>query len=168
MPIPKSKGRSSAKAAWDAPENEAQNNFVSWGEVGDFVLGALVSRKQVPSTLPDKQGEMQWVYELKVREAEYHTLDEKKRVNEEATVLAEGDIVSVGGRKTIDSRMARIAIGQVVGLKFVEELEAKTRGYNATKLIKVFTPKADNGEFEMDDEVVAAHNGEELDKEFDK
>jgi hypothetical protein len=50
--------------------------------------------------------------------------------------------------------MARIKIGQVVGLKFVEELEAKTRGYNPTKLIKVFTPKDASGEFEMDEEIV--------------
>lgn len=141
-------------SSWDAPENEATNNFVSWGQEGDFVLGALLSRKQVQSTLPDKKGEMQWVYEIKVREAMYHILDEKKRVVDEPVTLKEGDIVSVGGRKTIDSRMARIKIGQVVGLKFVEELEAKTRGYNPTKLIKVFTPKDASGEFEMDEEIV--------------
>lgn len=138
---------------WDDPENEATNNFVTWGQEGDFVLGALMSAKQVPSTLPDKQGEMQWVYEIKVRECSYHILDEKKRVVDEAVEPEAGEIVSVGGRKTIDSRMARIKVGQIVGLKFVEELPAKTRGYNPTKLIKVFTPKGRDGEFEFDEEV---------------
>lgn len=139
--------------AWDSKENESTNNFVGFNEIGDYVLGALLSAKQVPSTLPDKQGEMQWVYEIKVRECSYHLLDEKKRVIPDAVEPEEGEIVSVGGRKVIDSRMARIKVGQIVGLKFVEELEAKTRGYNPTKLIKVFTPKDAKGEFEMDDEV---------------
>lgn len=156
-----SKGRA---AAWDSPENEAQNNFIVWGEIGDYVLGALLSKNQVPSTLPDKQGEMQWVYEIKVREAMYHPLDEKKRTGDPVEVEA-GEIISVGGRKTIDSRMARIAIGQIVGLKFAEELEPKTRGYNPTKLIKVFTPKDASGEYEFDEEVLNAANVANSDKE---
>lgn len=138
--------------SWDDDSNEAQNNFVAWSEVGDYVLGTLLSVKEVPSTLPDKKGEMQKVYEVKVKECSYHTLDDKKKVVEEAVVLNEGDIVSVGGRKTIDSRMARVKPGQIFGLKFVEELPSKTKGYNATKLIKVYTPKDSSGEFEMDQE----------------
>lgn len=138
---------------WDAPENEAQNNFVGFNEVGDFILGALLSAKQVPSTLPDRAGQMQWVYEFKVVEAMYHALDDKKNVIDEPVEPAVGDVVSVGGRKVIDSRMARVKIGQIVGLKFVEELPPKTRGYNPTKLIKVFTPKGRDGEFEFDEEV---------------
>ena len=161
------KGAGASKDSWDSPENEAKNNFVGFNEIGDYILGALVSAKQVPSTLPDKKGELQWIYEMKVRDCSYHLLDEKKRVIDEAIVPQVGDIVSVGGRKMIDSRMARIKVGQVVGLKFVEELEAKTRGYNPTKLIKVFTPKGRDGEFEMDEEVVAAAGGELAD-EFSK
>lgn len=156
--------KSKGAGSWDSPENEATNNFVSWGEVGDFILGALVSVKDVPSTLPDKQGEMQKVYEIKVREASYHVLDEKKRVVEEAVEPEEGEIVSVGGRKTIDSRLARVKIGQIVGLKFVEELPAKTKGYNPTKLIKVFTPKGRDGEFEFDEDV----RPDPLEDEFNK
>lgn len=159
MPTKKSVSTPSKNKAWDDESNEATNNFVSWSEIGDYVLGALVSAKQVPSTLPDKQGEMQWVYEIKVRESLYHLVDEKKRVIEEPVQPQEGEIVSVGGRKTIDSRMARIKIGQIVGLKFVEELPAKTRGYNPTKLIKVFTPKGRDSEFEFDEDVVATQKG---------
>ena len=150
--------------AWDDESNEANNNFVSWGQIGDFILGALVSAKKVPSTLPDKQGEMQWVYEVKVRECSYHILDEKKKVVEEAVEPDAGEIVSVGGRSTIDSRMARIKVGQVFGLKYVEDLPSKTRGYNPTKLIKVFTPKGRDGEYEFDAEIVNAENVANFDK----
>lgn len=142
----------SNKNAWDAPENEAQNNFVSWGQIGDFVYGTLVGTKEVKSTLPDKEGEMQKIYEVKVKECSYHVLDDKKRVVEEPIVPGEGDLISVGGRKSIDSRMARIKLGQVFGLKFTEELPAKTKGYNPTKVVKVFTPRDAKGEFLMDQE----------------
>jgi len=141
-----------AKANWDDESNEASNSFVSWGEVGDFILGTLTAVREVASTLPDRVGEMQKVYEFKVAECRYHLLDEKKNPIEPAEEPQKGEIISVGGRKTIDSRMQRAKIGQVVGLKFVEELPAKTKGYNATKLIKVFFPKNADGTPEMDEE----------------
>lgn len=139
------------KSAWDSDENEATNNFLKWGDVGDYVLGTLISKKQVPSTLEDKKGEMQWVYELKVKEGEYHDIDPKtKGPTGDAIVLNEGDIINVGGRSMYDSRMARVKIGQVVGLKFTEVLPAKSKSRSDTKLIKTYTPKGDDGEFEMD------------------
>jgi len=149
--------------SWDAPENEATNSFVSWGKVGDYVLGTLTGRKQVASTLPDKKGEMQTIYEVKVKECSYHLLDDKKQPIDPPEQPDAGDMISVGGRKTIDSRMARVKLGQVVGLKFVEEVPAKTKGYNATKVIKVFTPKDESGEFLMDAEWLAE---QEASKEF--
>lgn len=142
---------SKTKSSWDSAENEAKNNFISWSEIGDYVLGTLVSTTKKASTLPDKAGQMQNIYEIKVREAQYHVLDDKKRVVEEPIILKEGDTISVGGRDMIDSRMAKIKVGQIVGLKFTEELPAKVKGYNPTKLIKVFAPKdPSTGDFEMD------------------
>lgn len=121
--------------SWDAPENEAQNSFISWSEVGDYLLGTLSIVKKVKSTLPGKEMEMQSIYEVKVKEGQYHVLDEKKKLIAEPIVLNEGDIISVGGRKTIDSRMARVKIGQIFGLKFTDEQPAKTKGFNPTKVI---------------------------------
>lgn len=155
-------GKTSKKSNWDSDENEAKNSFVGFNEIGDYVLGALLSKKQVPSTLPDKKGELQWIYEVKVRECVYHVLDEKKRVIDEAIEPEKDSIVSVGGRSMIDSRMARVKVGQVFGLKFTEELEAKTRGYNPTKLIKVYTPKGDDGDYEMDAEVLSQKEVDEF------
>ncbi len=160
-------------STWDSEENEAKNNFVGFNSIGDFVYGALLSAKQVPSTLPDKKGELQWIYTVKVYECEYHVLDAKKRVVDESIVVEAGEIISVvrepvGGRSMIDSRMERVKVGQVFGLKFTEELEPKTRGYNPTKVIKVFTPKDRAGGFEMDAEVEAAHAGKQAVDEFDK
>lgn len=145
MPKPSSK-------EWDDPSNEAQNSFMSWGKEGDYVLGTLIGVKEVKSTLPDRAGQMQKVYTVKAKEGSYHLLDEKKNPVEPAEELSEGDVISVGGRSTIDSRMARVKLGQNFGLKFTEEQPSKTKGYNATKVIKVFTPKDAAGDYEMDAE----------------
>lgn len=152
-----------SKTAWDSSENEAANNFVSWGEVGDFVYGTLIGIREVKSTLPDRAGELQKIYDFKVKECSYHVLDDKKRVVAEAVVPSEGDIVSVGGRSSIDSRMARAKAGQIVGLKFVEEIPSKTKGYNATKAIRVYFPKNADGTLETD-EAWIAENADALDQ----
>jgi hypothetical protein len=146
--------------SWDDESNEAQNNFVSWGQVGDFVYGTLIGVREVKSTLPDRAGELQKIYDIKVKESSYHLIDEKKRVIEEAVTPSEGELVSVGGRKTIDSRMARIKLGQVFGLKFTEEQDAKQKGYNPTKIIKVFTPRGTDGNFLMDEEYLNSQKNE--------
>lgn len=145
----------SKETSWDAPENEAQNNFVSWGAVGDFILGTLVGIREVKSTLPDRAGEMQKIFDFKIKECSYHLLDDRKNPIDPPETPERGELVSVGGRKTIDSRMARAKVGQIVGLKFTEELPAKTKGYNNTKLIKVFLPKTPEGLPEMDEAWVA-------------
>jgi len=147
-------------SSWDDASNEAQNSFVSWGKVEDFVLGTLIGVKEVKSTLPDRAGQMQKVYSVKVKECSYHVLDDKKQVIEEAVTPDAGSTVSVGGRSTIDSRMAQVKLGQVFGLKFVEEQASKTKGYNPTKVIKVFTPKDAQGAFEMDTEFLAEQEKE--------
>lgn len=149
-----------AKASWDSEENEAQNNFLKWGDVGDYVLGTLVAKKQVPSTLEDRKGEMQWVYEIKVREGEYHEMGKNKEPIGDPIVLNEGDIISVGGRSMYDSRMARVKIGQIVGLKFTELLPAKSKSKSDTKMIKTYLPKGEDGEFEMDVEFLQQREAE--------
>ncbi len=153
MPINK---KASKGSGWDSPENEAQNNFISWGAPGDFVYGTLTGTRKVKSTLPGKENELQTIYEIKVRECEYHIIDENKDVAEEATVLSKNDVISVGGRSTIDGRMARAKTGQIVGLKFIEEQASKKKGFNPTKVIRVYLPKLDNGDFEMDEEFLAS------------
>ena len=147
--------------SWDDDENEAQNNFLKWGKPGDFIFGTLVSKSQKPSTLPDKKGELQWIYEIKVVEGEYHNIDKKKNPIEPAIVLEAGEIISVGGRSMYDSRLARAKRGQRIGLKFTEEIEAKTAGYNDTKIIKTYLPKGDDGEYEMDEEFLAEDASDE-------
>lgn len=150
------------KKDWDSEENEAKSINFKFGKPaddeynGDRVFGVLLSKRQVPNKLSDKPGAMQWLYEVKVRECEYHELDKRKNPVEPAIVIEVGETINVYGKPFFDSRMRGVKPGQVFGLKYIGDLEAKNPGWNDTKEIKVFTPRDADGEFEMDEEVVAA------------
>ena len=117
---------------------EIKSKWIKFGKVGDGVIGTLVEIRKVPSFLPGKEGELVTVYDLKVKSGSFHELDAKKNPVETATVLNQGDYYSVSGKKAIDDRMRNIAYGIVVGFKFTEEVPNKKKGFNATKVIKVY------------------------------
>lgn len=139
-----------AKTKWDDESNEATNNFVSWGKKGDFILGTFTETRKVKSKYPEK-GEWQNVYDFLVKECEFHKMNEETGVAvEPAIILNEGDFATVGGRPIIDSRMKNAKIGQIIGIKFVDSTPNK--GAKPTKQTKVFFPKNEKGEYEMNDE----------------
>ena len=152
------------KGGWDSDENEAQSINFKFGRhadeeyKGDRILGVLLSKREIPNKLSTKPGAMQWVYEVKVRECEFHLTDKKGNPVGESMEIEAGEVVNVYGKPFFDARMRAVKIGQVFGLKYVSDLEAKVAGYSDTKEIKVFTPRGDDGEFEMDAEVVNQHD----------
>lgn len=152
------------KKAWDDEENEVSSNFISFavsnadsdGE-GDFVYGALLApRREVPNKLAEKPGTMQFLYEVKVHECRYHKLDKKKKVIDEAIEPEAGETIVLGGKSSFDHKLAHLKVGQIFGIKFMEEQEAKTAGRNPTKIFKVFFPKDEDGEFQMDESIKTA------------
>ena len=120
-------------------ENEVKSSFIQWGKPGDFLIGTLVDKREVENQLADKAGTMQTIYELKVDKGEYHVINEDKSIATEATALKSDDIWSIGGKPAIDSQMRNVKIGQIVGMKYMEEKPSKTKGYNPTKVIKIYT-----------------------------
>lgn len=166
MAIPKR--AAGKKKGWDDEENEAKSINFKFGRYadndykGDRILGVLLSKRQVPNKLSDKAGAMQWVYEVKVRECEYHQTDKKGNPVDDSTEIDEGEVVNVYGKPFFDARMRSVKVGQVFGLKYISDLEATVSGHNDTKEIKVYTPKDENGEFEMDAEVANAAAVEEF------
>jgi hypothetical protein len=120
-------------------ENEVKSSFIQWGKPGDHIVGTLVDKREVENQLADKAGEMQTIYELKVDQGEYHVINADKSIAKDATPLGAGDIWSIGGKKAVDSQMRNVKIGQKVGMKYMEETPSKTKGYNPTKVIKIYT-----------------------------
>lgn len=146
----------SKKQEWDDQANEVKSNWVKFNvAIEDKVLGTLIAKRQVKSTLPGKEDEMVWIYDLKADTGLFHELDDKKKVIDEPVVISEGSFWSVGGKPGIDNQMRNVKIGQKVGFKFIEEVPSKTKGFNPSKVIRVYTPKNDDGSYQMDDTFLA-------------
>lgn len=117
--------------------SEVKSSFVQWGAIGDWVKGTLVSVREVDSRLPGKEGEKQNIYEILAAGGSFHAINEDKTVAKEATTIEAGAYWNVGGKPAIDNAMRNIKVGQIIGFRFAEEKKSTTKGFNATKVIKV-------------------------------
>lgn len=133
-------------------ENEVQSSWIKFSKIGDFISGTLIGVREVPSTLPGKEGTMTKVYEMKAVSGEFHDIDEKKQVIEPAINVNAGEIWNVGGGVVLDAQMRNIKLGQVIGIKFTDEKPAQKKGFNAMKIKKVFAPKGKDNKPKMDEE----------------
>lgn len=150
--------------SWDDESNEVQSNWVKFNvshetdkDNCDKVMGTLISKRQMKSSIPGKEGELVWVYEVKTDSGSFHEVDDKKKVVEPAVTINAGEIWSVGGKTGIDTQMRNIKIGQKVGFKFIDEKPSKTKGFAPAKNIRVYAPKDDAGAPQMDAEWLEAN-----------
>ena len=127
--------------------NEVKANWIKWGKPGNKISGTLISVRETESQLPDKRGEMVKIYEILADSGEFNDIGEDKKPVEEITKIETGEIWLVGGKAGIDNALRNVKIGQVLGLKFLEEKPSKTKGYNPTKIIKAYTTGAMNEEW---------------------
>ncbi len=151
----------SKNSSWDDDSNAVQSNWMKWNvPMEDKVFGTLVEKRTMKSTLPGADGKLVNVYEIKVDMGSCHALDDKKKLIEEPIVFNAGDFVSVGGNAIIDRQMQNMKKGQKIGLKFLEEKPSKTKGFAPAKIVKVFAPKTEDGEYQMDEDFVAKETTE--------
>jgi len=151
---------------WDSKENEVTSNWVKFNvPMEDKILGTLIAKRKMKSQIPGKENEDVMVYELKADTGSFHNTDESKKVIPEPITINAGEIWSVGGKNSIDVQMRNVNIGQKVGFKFMDEKPSKTKGFAPAKNIKVFTPKNDDGSYQMDDEFINQQNLENFDNE---
>jgi len=141
------------QSGWDSEENEVKSNWMKFNvPLEDKIHGTLIGKRTMKSTMQGKEGALVNVYEIKAdEESVYHGLDEKKKLIEEPNPIKVGDIFSIGGTAVIDRQMQNIRVGQIIGLKFIEEKPSKTKGFNPSKIVKVYAPKGDDGEPLMDE-----------------
>lgn len=143
---------------WDSEENEVKSNWAKFNvPMEDKIFGTLISKRQMKSNIQGKEGELVWVYEMKADSGSFHEIDDKKKVVEEPIVINAGEVWSVGGKPGIDTQMRNIKLGQKIGFKFIDEKASKTKGFAPAKNIRVFAPKGDDGQAQMDAEWLAAN-----------
>lgn len=126
-------------------ENVVPNNWVKFTLIGDNINGTLISVREVKSTLPGKEGELQKIYEIKADGGSFHDVDGNKKPIKPPIEIKEGDYWNVGGGFVVDNQLRNVRLGQKVGIKFTDEKPNKTKGFNPTKIKKVYVPKDSNG-----------------------
>lgn len=119
--------------------NEIKPAWWKAGKVEDNVFGTLIGVREMESQLPGKKGELVKIYEILADGGEFHETDENKKPVEIATTINKGETWLVGGSAGLDNAMRNVKVGQIVGIKFTEEKPSKTKGFNPTKVKKVFT-----------------------------
>ena len=102
-------------------ENKSTSSYFKFEKVGDAITGVYVDKRVITNTMGD-QPKKQYVY----------------------TLIEDGtgqpiDVYGKGKEPQCFPGMEAAKLGQVVGIKFDEELEPKVKGHNPTKVINVYT-----------------------------
>jgi hypothetical protein len=128
-------------------ENEMKSAWVSWGKVGDSIVGTLIAKYQKEQTFDGKTS-MQWIYEIKASGGAFHQLERDDNSNwvpvKEPTKVNPDETWNIGGKAGIDAQMRNVKLGQIVGLKYTESIPNKDKTKYPTKKIQVYT----NGEMD--------------------
>ena len=119
-------------------ENEVKAMNMDWGKVGDFISGTFVKARHNIET----QFGPNSIYEILAEKGQYHVLTKKKPADAPTEVL-KGQIYSVWGRGDIfNGIMNGMKPGQVIKLQFTEARDTKM---GESKIIKVISPKNNEG-----------------------
>lgn len=119
-------------------DNAVKSNWVKFGKINDFIKGTLIDVREMTSTMPGKEGQKVKVYELLTHAGSFHDMDENKNPVEPAIVINEGEYWNVGGKVGIDTQMRNVKLGTIVGMRFADEKPSKTKGFSATKIIRIY------------------------------
>ena len=129
---------------------EMTTQSVTFGKVGEFIKGTYTGKKMVKN--PNKEGDV-YLYELKGLIGQFHNVDGKKNPIEPAVAVQPGAFYVIwGGKQAIDDLFARVRFGEVVAVKFKEEVESKTKGNAPFKVYTTLT-------FGMDESYMGEDSG---------
>lgn len=120
------------------PKNESKSQFIKWGKIGDWFKGTLTDVREIESQFPGKEGEKVKIYEFKAHNGSFHEIDANKQPVEPAITVKADEYWIVGGRAGIDQHMRNTVKGEIVAFRFTELKPSKTKGFNASKIIKVY------------------------------
>lgn len=130
-------------------ENIPQSNWMKWPKIGDYIKGTFVKKtfKEGVDQYAD-----QTVYELVNCEGVSDGV--KMELTKEDSVL-------VGISKDfINDRLSKVEEGRRMGVKFIEEIPAKKKGYSPAKSMMPYVWEID-GDYKMK-QIEEIMDGEEL------
>lgn len=119
-----------AQEEWEKGGQEVTTKMVGFNKPGDFIKGTYTGKKFIESKSVH-------LYELKGILGSYHVNDEMGKLIEEPNVVGAGEYYNVwGGKTAIDDLFNKSKFGEIVAIKFHEELPSKTKGNNPFKVFK--------------------------------
>lgn len=125
-------------------ETEAKSQTVDWGTVGDYIAGTFIRARHSVET----QFGPNSIYEFLAERGQFHKLTKKKPAAD-PTILNKGEMWNVWGRNEIfNGTMNNLKPGQVVKITYAED---KPTQMGEAKIVKIFTPKNNDGSPIMND-----------------
>lgn len=121
-------------------KNEVPSNWIKWGKVGDFIQGTFMSVEERDGKDYEGRPTRSKVYEFKVMSGHFHEMDPKKNPIEPGIEISAGELYFVGGKKGIDAQMRNAKVGEIIGIKFTEEIQGADKMKAPFKMIKVYNP----------------------------
>lgn len=136
--------------------SEMTSQTVDWGKVGDYILGTFVKARHNVET----QYGTNSIYEIYSEKGSYHKLVNKVPIALEG-VIKKGETWNVWGRNDIfNGMMNSLRPGQVVKVVYSEDKPTKM---GTSKIIKIYTPKNNDGTPVMNEEWLAMQGVSGLD-----
>ncbi len=119
---------------------EVKTQTVKWGKIGDWMRGTLADKSRISESEYGGKHKIQRVYEFKVKAGMFHGINKDKSIAEEPTFLEEGTFWTIFAEvdSVLDAQLNKAKVGQDVGVRYTEDKESKTAGFNPTKIRKVF------------------------------
>ena len=127
---------------------DVSSSWVKWNKIGDHIIGTFIGDREMKSTLPGQEGVIVRVYDVLADSGQFHDTNK----DAEAIKIEPGATYSIAGKMNVEKRvgtekvkikvlygMDRIKLGQKVKITFTEEIPPKTKGFSATKVVKVQT-----------------------------
>lgn len=119
-----------AQEDWEKGGQEVTTKMVGFNKPGDFIKGTYTGKKFVISKEVN-------LYELKGILGSYHVNDAMGKLLEAPIMVGASEYYNVwGGKTAIDDLFNKSKFGDIVAIKFHEELPSKTKGNHPFKVFK--------------------------------
>lgn len=124
-------------------EQESVYNNLKFGKEGDWFKGTLTDNTRTLRNNLSEKKELQTIFEFMAHGGSFHDIKDRV-VSETPTVVEKGDFWSfITGKPALLNQLKNAQLGQVIGLRFVQEKPSKVKGQNPAKIIKVYLGEMD-------------------------
>lgn len=118
--------------------NKVRSNWIKWGKPGDGFKGVLLEKRKMEVTYQGVKKDVE-VFEFSMQAGEFHNSDEMtKQPIEPGVKIKAGDVYSVGDNCRLGIMMRNVRPGDVVVVRYKEQLPPKVKGNAPAKILETY------------------------------